>query len=246
MLKGKRVVITGGGRDFGRALSLLMAREGAQVDVCARRRSAAEETCLAIREEGGLARAFECDVGDPASIRAFAAALAEHEAPVDILLLSAAQWLEGDLGVDDNDEDIVSTIASGLTGAILLTKALLPSLRRAPCADIVAMISVCGQPGFLQSNAHPAFYAAKHGMAGFCDILRQRLRQEDIRVTGLYPPDFATTEACEQGTPAQGRHGELLHASSIWNALRYVLSQPRNCHVSSIHFDGPTRAELGQ
>ena len=241
MLKGKRAVVTGGGRDFGRAVSILLAREGAQVDLCARQLSAARQTCDAIVEAGGQARAFVCDMADPVSIRSFTEALEADPTPIDILVLSAAQWLEGNLGEGESDEDVAAVIAAGLTGSILLTKALLPSLRRSGAADIIAMVSVCGQPGFVQSGAHPAFYAAKHGMSGFCDIMRERLRSEDIRVTGLYPPDFTTTQDCEKGISPSRRHGDSLQAASIWSALRFALEQPRNCQIGAIHFHGHTR-----
>ncbi|MDO4230512.1 MAG: SDR family oxidoreductase [Lautropia sp.] len=242
MLEGKRVVVTGGGRDFGRAVSILMARHGARVDLCARRLSSAEETSATIKQNGGHARPHVCDMADPASIRAFAEVLLSDATPIDILVLSAAQWLEGSL-TDASDEEIVSTVASGLTGSILLTKALLPGLHSANGADILVMGSACALPGYVESNAHPAFYAAKHGIKGFCEIMSARLRADDIRVTGFYPPDFCTTDdAAGERTPdaAQG----LLHSSSIWNAMQFVLAQPRNCLVEAINFRGATRAEL--
>ena len=130
MLKNKRVVVTGGGRDFGQAVSVWLAREGAHVDLCARQLTSAQATCEIIQREGGTARAYQCDIASAASVRAFAERLLEDDRPVDILVLSAAQWLEGPLAEDDSDEEICSTIDSGLTGSIVLTRALLPSLTR--------------------------------------------------------------------------------------------------------------------
>lgn len=242
MLKDKRVVVTGGGRDFGQAVSVWLSREGAHVDLCARQLQSAQATCEIIQGEGGSARAYACDIADPASVRDFVQALQADARPVDILVLSAAQWLEGPLGEDDSEEDIVSTINSGLTGSITLTRALLPSLRRSAAADIVAMVSVCGVPQFTNSVAHPAFFAAKHGLSGFCLNMTHHLAAENIRVTGFYPPDFEVTGLEETVDPA----GRLLNGRSIWETMRFVLTQPRNCHIDAVHFRGPTRAELGE
>ncbi|WP_395598831.1 SDR family oxidoreductase [Pseudomonas sp. A1437] len=240
MLKNKRVVVTGGGRDFGQAVSVWLAREGAHVDLCARHLTSAQATCEIIQREGGTARAYQCDIASAASVRAFAERLLEDDRPVDILVLSAAQWLEGPLAEDDSDEEICSTIDSGLTGSIVLTRALLPSLRRSGAADIVAMVSVCGVANFTNSVAHPAFFAAKHGMSGFCQNMADRLAGEQIRVTGFYPPDFEITGLDERVDP----QSKLLNGRSIWETMRFVLTQPRSCHINEVHFRGPTRESL--
>lgn len=240
MLKNKRVVVTGGGRDFGQAVSVWLAREGAHVDLCARQLTSAQATCEIIQREGGTARAYQCDIASAASVRAFAERLLEDDRPVDILVLSAAQWLEGPLAEDDSDEEICSTIDSGLTGSIVLTRALLPSLRRSGAGDIVAMVSVCGVANFTNSVAHPAFFAAKHGMSGFCQNMADRLAGEQIRVTGFYPPDFEITGLDERVDP----QSELLNGRSIWETMRFVLTQPRSCHINEVHFRGPTRESL--
>jgi NAD(P)-dependent dehydrogenase (short-subunit alcohol dehydrogenase family) len=222
------------------AVSVWLAREGAHVDLCARQLTSAQATCEIIQREGGTARAYQCDIASAASVRAFAERLLEDDRPVDILVLSAAQWLEGPLAEDDSDEEICSTIDSGLTGSIVLTRALLPSLRRSGAADIVAMVSVCGVANFTNSVAHPAFFAAKHGMSGFCQNMADRLAGEQIRVTGFYPPDFEITGLDERVDP----QSKLLNGRSIWETMRFVLTQPRSCHINEVHFRGPTRESL--
>lgn len=240
MLNNKRVVVTGGGRDFGQAVSVWLAREGAHVDLCARQLASAQATCDVIEGEGGTARAYQCDIADAGSVRAFVERLEEDQRPVDILVLSAAQWLEGLLGEADSDENIGTTISSGLTGSITLTRALLPSLRRSDAADIMAMVSVCGVPQFTESIAHPAFFAAKHGMSGFCQNMAHHLAKEQIRVTSFYPPDFEVTGLGDTVDPDR----PLLNGRSIWETMRFVLTQPRNCHIDAVHFRGPTRESL--
>lgn len=242
---GKRVVVTGAGRDFGRTLALLFAAEGADVIVSARTQEAAQATVDAVRRRGGQGHAYACDLSDAASIAGFAASLASEAAPIDVLILNAARWLEGDSLAEASDEEIMDTVSSGLTGAMLLTRHLLPALAQAPAADILAMVSVCGEPGYLASNAHPAFYAAKHGMAGFCDVLGARLAPQGIRVTGLFPPDFENIDPLAPEWEATRPDGGLLAAPAIWNAVRFALTQPRGGGVRRIHFSGPTRAELG-
>lgn len=163
--------------------------------------------------------------------------------PVDILILNAAQWLSGRLD-DQPDIEIINTVNSGLTGSILLTQALLPGLRRSENADIVSIISSCGVPNFTDSIAHPAFFASKHGLSGFTTKLAQQLSEENIRVTGLYPPDFEF-RGLDTSVDSQSRMGErLMNGRSVWETIRFVLTQPHSCHISSIYFQGPTREDL--
>ncbi|MGR4048559.1 SDR family oxidoreductase [Kosakonia cowanii] len=243
MLKGKRAVITGGGGGFGQALCVWLAREGVEVDFSARRAEDIEKTCGIITAEGGIARGYLCDLAQPESLSHFSAALLASDKPVDILILNAAQWLPGTLEEQPATE-IITTINSGVTGSILLTQALLPGLRRSESADIVAIISSCAIPHFTDSIAHPAFFASKHGLSGFITKLSQQLSEENIRVSGLYPPDFDVTglDALAGSQPGMGQG--LLNGRSVWETVRFVLTQPRSCHISHIYFQGPTREAL--
>ena len=243
MLRGKRAVITGGGGGFGQALCVWLAREGVEVIFSARRVDDIEKTCSIINAEGGVATGYICDFTQAASLSQFSSQLLISDQPIDILILNAAQWLSGTLD-DQPDTEIINTVSSGLTGSILLTQALLPGLRRSDSADVVSIISSCGIPNFTDSIAHPAFFASKHGLSGFTTKLSQQLREENIRVTGLYPPDFELTglDAFVDNQTRMGDH--LMNGRSIWETIRFVLTQPRSCHISTIYFQGPTREDL--
>lgn len=243
MLRGKRAVITGGGGGFGQALCVWLAQEGVEVDFCARRAEDIQKTCSIIAAEGGIAKGYICDLTQPESLSQFSSQLLTSDKPIDILILNAAQWLSGTLD-DQPDAEIINTISSGLTGAIILTHALLPGLRRSESADVVSIISSCGIPNFTDSIAHPAFFASKHGLSGFTSKLSHQLSEENIRVTGLYPPDFELT-GLDTFVDSQSRMGErLLNGRSVWETIRFVLAQPRSCHIGSIYFQGPTREKL--
>lgn len=243
MLKGKRAVVSGGGRGFGQALCVWLAREGAEVHFSARRAEDIQKTCSIVTAEGGIAKGYICDLSQLQSISRFSSALLTAGESIDILILNAAQWLSGTLD-DQPDTEIINTVSSGLTGSILLTQALLPALRRSDSADIISIISSCGVPNFTDSIAHPAFFASKHGLSGFTTKLSQQLSEENIRVTGLYPPDFELT-GLDSEVDNQSRMGKrLMNGRSVWESIRFVLAQPRTCHISSIYFQGPTREDL--
>ncbi|MDY1814279.1 hypothetical protein RKK42_15880 [Klebsiella pneumoniae] len=65
-------------------------------------------------------------------------------------------------------------------------------------------------------------------------------------MTGLYPPDFELT-GLDSFADSQAKMGErLMNGRSVWETIRFVLTQPRNCHIRSIYFEGPTREKNWQ
>jgi NAD(P)-dependent dehydrogenase (short-subunit alcohol dehydrogenase family) len=209
---------------------MAFAERGAQVFVSAREAAAAERTAESIRQRGrGTAEALVCDLASPDSVRAFASALADRTDHLDILVNNGAGYVHGDDLGDVEDDDIIATLAGAATGTVLLTKHVLPLLRASARPDIVNMISACGEVGHHRSNAHPAFYAAKHAQAGFAEILSHRLRAKGIRVISLFPPDFV------QDGPRTA-HSDLT-AQSVVDCVLFAVGQPRDCFIREFRFE---------
>ena len=155
-----------------------------------------------------------------------------------MLVNNGARWLEGEDVLSASDEDVVDTLASGATGTVLVVRGFLPLLRSSERPDIVNMISVCGDRGFSGSSAHDAFYAAKSAQAGFAQILSKRLRPEGIRVISLYPPDFRNGDPLSsewEATPRGAR--DPLTAQSLLDCIAFAIAQPRDCFITSFHFE---------
>ncbi|MFJ8662054.1 SDR family oxidoreductase [Streptomyces sp. NPDC093795] len=249
-LTDRRVVITGAGRDFGRALAHHFAALGAELFLAARSLEAAERTRDEIRDRdrdrGGdrdrdrdRVHAFACDLADPASIRAFAAAVGRRTDRVDVLVNNGARWLAGPDLLSVSDEDVADTLASGSTGTILVTKNLLPLLLASDRPDVVTMVSVCGVPGASHPVAHEAYFAAKHGQRGFTEALSRRLRPQGVRVISLFPPDFDSGRdplSPEWDATPRGAQDPLA-AQSVIDCITFAIQQPRDCYINAFHFE---------
>src|SRR5690348_13287960 len=81
-----RFVVTGASRGIGLELVRQLAARGETVEAACR----APERAPALSEIAGAVRVHRCDIGDPASVRAFAAALGD--APVDVVINNAGVW----------------------------------------------------------------------------------------------------------------------------------------------------------
>lgn len=237
-LDGRRVVITSAGRDFGRSLAVELADRGAEVLLSARTAEAAQRTRDEIRSRGGRAESFVCDLSEVGSIRDFAAAVADSCDHVDVLINNGAPYLDGADLLSADDEDIAAVVAAGATGTIVAVKRFLPLLLASDAADVVTMVSACAAPGHHRSQAHPAFYAAKHAQAGFSDIMSYRLRSEGVRFMALYPPDFSNPDRFGPDWEETPRDADAeLSARSLIECVLFALGQPRDCFLTSLHFE---------
>ncbi|MDX3662557.1 SDR family NAD(P)-dependent oxidoreductase [Streptomyces sp. ID05-26A] len=217
------VVITGGGRGFGRTIARRFAEQGATVVVTARDVGAAQRT----RDLLPDAHALQCDLTDPASVRRCAEESGELLGHVDVLVNNGAAFLT-ESQVDD--AAIVRTILSGTAGTVLMTESFLPLLRRSGRPDVVTLVSLEAESRSDPAHiAHAAFHAAKAGQGRYTEIMSQRLRPEGIRMISLYPPDFDNNDDA-------ARNG-MLTAQSVADCVLFAVNQPRDCFIRSFHFE---------
>lgn len=90
LLKGKRVLITGGGSGLGAAMGRRFVELGAELIICGRRLELLEATAARLRSDlGGVVAAFRCDIRDGAGVDAMLDAI-WRDAPLDVLVNNAA------------------------------------------------------------------------------------------------------------------------------------------------------------
>lgn len=241
-LAGRRIVVTGAARGLGRALAIVAADRGADVVLLARNAGALQRLAEAIVARSGRAvLSAVCDLAEPSSIRE-AAGMVQQAGPVDVLVNNGAPWLPGALE-DLVDEEIARTVAAAVTGTILLTKALLPALKRSKAADIVNIVSRSGLIGEAITVPSPAFQAAKHGQSGFSDRLHRDLKPHGIRVTAIYPPDFDDTDPLgpEWDRERDPAAGQPLTNREVLAAVLFAITAPRTCAFPMIVLDNMRR-----
>ncbi|MEX1107605.1 MAG: SDR family oxidoreductase [Dongiaceae bacterium] len=237
-LDGKVVVITGGGRGTGRALALVLADAGCRVVLFGRGETALAEVSATIEKRGGFRPVTHlCDLAKAADVESACEAVRNEFPTVDILINNAAAWLPESLE-QATVAMIVDAINSAVTGMVLTTKFLMPTLKASDGADIVTLVSTAGLPaGATGELGSEPFIAAKHGQAGFSDSLRHSLAADGIRVIALYPPDFAGVQpdsADWERTPGRRDGRDMMTTRDVVEAILFALTRPRVMTVSGI------------
>ena len=146
-LEGKTAIVTGGSRGIGEAVALRLAREGADVAVCASRSvEAAKGVSEKIEGLGRRALGLQADVSDPALVETLFETVLDSWGRVDILVSNAGVTRDSLLmRMKEADWDVVLDV--NLKGAFLCIKAAARVMMRARSGRIVTVSSVTGLVG---------------------------------------------------------------------------------------------------
>jgi NAD(P)-dependent dehydrogenase (short-subunit alcohol dehydrogenase family) len=177
---GRRVVVVGAGQtDYqlddqpignGRALAMLVAREGAHLVVVDRDEASADATVQLIRDEGGIADTVVADVSDPASIEEMIAAARRLLGGIDGLVYNVG--IPGPLGFEEHTAEAWDvTLDVNLRGAMLTARAALPVLE--PGSSIVFTSSIGAVRGIGRMIAYDASKAGLSSLVRATAIARK-------------------------------------------------------------------------
>jgi len=206
-LNGKVAILTGGGRNIGRAIALALAKDGASVVVNVRsNRTEAEAVVREIEAMGGKALVHIGDVADPKAVQAMVEATLNRFGRLDILINNAALRREKAFAEMTYAEwrEIMDVT---LDGAFHCAKACLPHLQKSGAGTIVNIGGLSAHTG-AKSRSHVV--TAKAGLIGFTRALAHELGADGITVNCVVPGLIGTPRPKGQPEPAHHlTHGTI-------------------------------------
>lgn len=201
-LDGRVVLVTGGSRGLGFALTRAFGSAGAKVALCARNAEQVDGAAAQLRAEGVDALGVPCDVTDRDAVQRLLAQTVEHFGRLDVLVNNAGTITIGPLD-SQTDEDFATALDTMFWGVYHPTMAALPHLRAADGGRLVNITSIGGKvpaPHLLP------YTVAKYAAVGFSEGLRVELAAEDVRVTTVVPGLMRT--GSHLNALAKGQHGK--------------------------------------
>lgn len=143
-LTGKVAIVTGGSVGLGRAAAMRLAREGARLSICARRKEVLERTAAEIRQGGGDVLAIPADVTRPEDIENVVKATTDRFGGIDILLNNAGTSSAAAF-MDVDDRTWQTDIELKLMAAIRFCRLTIPVMQRRGGGVIVNVTTIGGK-----------------------------------------------------------------------------------------------------
>jgi 3-oxoacyl-[acyl-carrier protein] reductase len=194
-LTGKTALVTGASQGIGRACAIELAKAGATVVLAVEK---LEAVAAEITAAGGIAKAYALDVSSEDSIKTAAKQILADLGAVHILVNNAGVTKDG-LALRMKLADFDDVLRTNLTGAFLLTQAVISSMMKARWGRVINITSVVGETG----AAGQANYAAsKAGLIGLTKSLAREFASRSITVNAI-APGFIQTAMTDELTEAQ-------------------------------------------
>jgi len=230
-LDGRSAIVVGAALGIGRAIALTFADAGAKVACLDIDETGASDTAARITGAGGTAMAHRCDVTSQTSIAdAVAAAIAAHGSP-RVLVNGAAMREPTGTIVELEPADWNRAIAINLSGAYLVSRAVIPDMARAGGGSIIHIASQMGRVG---APGRGVYCASKGALIQLAKVMALDHARDNIRVNTLSPGaveteriSFRYGSMAGARTEAIPKHpiGRLGQPEEIGRAALYLASE---------------------
>jgi NADP-dependent 3-hydroxy acid dehydrogenase YdfG len=241
-LDGTVALITGASSGLGEATAVLLAQQGAQVAVAARRKDRLDDLVKRIEDAGGTALAIEADMTDRAQAEATVARTVEALGRLDTLFNNAGVMLLG--GAEQVPvEDWERMVDINIKGLLYTAHAAVPHLVEAAessprgVSDLINTSSVAGR--FARAGSS-VYNLTKFGVTAFSDALRQEVTSRHLRVSALEPGLVATELQDHLSDRAKAalkdRLGGVtpLEADDIAEIVSFIVTRPKHVAINEV------------
>lgn len=193
-LKGCNAVVTGGGKGIGRAITLALAKEGANVAIVGiRDRESVENTARDVEQFGCRAVPVLADVTDKDSVNNLTRDVIKEFGSVDLLVNNAGALSYGEL-LETSEEDWDKVVAANLKGVFLCSVAVIPSMIKSGKGNI---INITGASAHRCIPGYGSFGPSKAAVVNLTRQMAVEWARYNIRVNDVSPGPVATSETIE-------------------------------------------------
>jgi uncharacterized protein len=228
-LTEKVVVITGASSGLGKALSMSLSREKTKLVLLSRSADKLQDVMAEIKKAGFNASCFACNITDYSQVLHAVDYIIEAYGGIDILINNAGIVYEA-----TTENYPINTILElfdvNAIGAICMTQAVLPHLKKKNSGQIVNIISVAG----VKPSATSRIYnATKYAVEGFTESLKMELAGTNIKVMGFYPGGMEANLFTTQ--PLDENDGPFkLQKNAVADLITLMLKQPDGLIIDHI------------
>ncbi len=188
MNKNKIVWITGASSGIGKSIAIKFAQNGIRVAAAARRLDLLEKIKNELGDKAEFFIPVQLDISNYDDVERFYKNIS-GDYTVDCLINNAGTTSFKE-GIQNSIEEIQNIISVNLLGSIYAIKSVLPDMSDRKSGTIINILSVVTQKIFTASSAYSA---SKSGLHAYAKVLREEVRDKNIRVINVSPGATATS-----------------------------------------------------
>lgn len=214
----QHVIITGGSSGIGKATAKLLAQQGANISLIARDlnklQQAQQEINGLLVDSNQQILMFSADVSKSGEITAaIDQAIASLGTPR--ILITSAGIAHPGYFAEIPLEVFEQTMAINYFGTLYAVRAVLPSMESQHTGNIVMISSGAGIIGIY---GYTAYCPSKFALRGLAESLRGELKQKDIGLTIVYPPDTDTPQLAAENKIKPAETKKITATAKTWSA----------------------------
>ena len=231
-LRGKNVLLTGGGSGMGKATALALAKNGANVAIAGRNKENLAST-VSLAQSTEKISAKEADVTDRNSLEDLFQWFDVEFGTLDYLVhaagINVAMRSMEELSPDDWDK----LIQINLTGSYNVLRLTLNRMRPQNKGLIVLINSVAGKRSVPLGGI--GYNASKFGMSGLGIGVAEEERNNGIRISNLYPGEVNTPILENRKEPPGEKHRQsILQAEDVASVILHLCQLPERVHIPEL------------
>lgn len=233
VLSGKVAVVTGAGSGIGRAAAIKLAEAGADVTLIARSSSALAEVAAEVAKLGRTALVQPLTVNDGPAVDAAIQATLERFGRIDILLNNAGTNTPRRTLLEASPEDWRLVVDINLTGAYLVTRAVLPTMQQQGGGTIINIASMAGKYASTLGGAH--YSASKAAVISLTQSINNEQRRYNIRACAISPGEVATPILDRRAVPPTAEdRARMLQPEDLADAIVFVAALPQRASIEDL------------
>src|ERR1051325_6118808 len=229
----KTSVITGAGREVGRATAVALARQGWRMALVGRHIDTLQETARLTGLTNKDVLVCVCDIGQWAAVEKMAKTVLEQFGEIEVLVNAAGTNAPRRALEVLSIADYHAMIDTNLNGAYYCVQAFLPGMRQRKSGTIVNIVSDSAKQA--SAKAGPAYAMSKFGMVGLTQAINAEERPNGVRACAILPGDIDTPLLDKRPAPptAEART-KMLTADDIAACVMLAVNLPPRAVIEEL------------
>jgi NADP-dependent 3-hydroxy acid dehydrogenase YdfG len=227
-VKGKVILVTGGGQGLGAAICRTMAEDGAKVIAVDVNETKLQNVAKEITDSGGNIKSYSMNVADEKNVEDVINRIIKEYGKIDAVINNAG--IDYTKSIEEITYDEWNKVISvNLTGPFNVSKTVYPFMKKNGSGHIVNITSTASKRAWPNASA---YHASKWGLLGLSHALHSEARKDNIKVTALVSGGMQTPFILERFPEVDPN--VLQDPKNVAETIKYVLCQPAESVIPEV------------